>query len=273
VAGNGLIAAYSRDVGARLGPDVAMEILDHLTEAFERLVAGGDSPDEAARRAIASLGGSEDLAAGFMAAGVGIPTGFTRLSGRALSAAAILLTTSLVMLTAAHVVEAVQGWGPLAELIGGLGAVINAAGLASLTFGAVGIVRRSRGVSPTTVIAVALIAAATVGGLATWFVFGWGTALALGLGTVAIRAAMSHLPPTRAVTFMVAGTLTIGTVPWLALAWMPGQAVVDSLVVRTAMAFGLVLVTLGVWGMGRWLLRDGSATKRGRRTPRLIGSA
>jgi hypothetical protein len=56
MADHGLIAAYRRDLLARLPAELAEEVSDGLTDAHEEYVRRGMSPDQAAAAAIAEFG-------------------------------------------------------------------------------------------------------------------------------------------------------------------------------------------------------------------------
>ena len=59
MADHSLIAAFRHDLLARLPADVAEEVADGLTDAYEQHLCSGMSPDEAATTALAEFGDSD----------------------------------------------------------------------------------------------------------------------------------------------------------------------------------------------------------------------
>jgi hypothetical protein len=264
VAGDDLIASYARELSDRLGGRagaIAEETLDHLRESVDERVRAGTERLEAEREAIAAFGAPTEVAASYVAAGVGLPTGFTRAAGLAGLAAAGLVAGGLVTIVFANLAERSQPWDALPSTLWSIGIIAIMVGVLLSAVGAAGSLRRQGHGSS---LVLALLGAAAVTALAAWFVWAWITALGLGAWVLAARLRRADVAPRGAVLRIGLGAALAAFVPWMVVvARLAGAPVVQMellqhTVVQLSVAFGLVVWASGVGALGWALFREGA---------------
>jgi len=262
MAGDELIDAYARELSKRLGGragTIAAEALDHLMESVDERVEGGADRAQAVREAIAAFGAPSEVAASYVAAGVGLPTRFTRAAGLAGLMAAALVVGGLCTIVWANIAEWSQPWDALPRTLWSIGILAIVAGVVLSAVGAAGLLRRQGRVSGWSSVAVTLLGAAAVAALALWLVWLWVTALALGGLILAARLRRADLAPRRAVLRAGLGPAAAGAIPWLGLliaSRSTGAPVFDVDLVRVGVALGLVVWASGIGPLGWWLFRE-----------------
>jgi hypothetical protein len=264
VAGDELIASYARELSDRLGgraATIAAEAVDHLRESVDERVRAGTDRREAERDAIAAFGSPSEVAASFVAARVGVATGFTRVAGLAGLVAACLVTGGLVTILFAIIAERTRPWNALPQTLWSIGILAIVTGVLLSAVGAAGLLRRQgRG----SWLAVALLGVAGVAALAAWFVWLWVTALGLAAWIVAARLRRADVAPRRAVTCIGLGAALAAAVPWLMVASRAAGATIiemdllEETIVRAGVGLGLVIWASGVGVLGWALFREGA---------------
>jgi hypothetical protein len=264
VAGEDLIASYARELSNRLGgraATIAAEAVDHLRESVDERVRAGTDRLEAERDAIAAFGAPSEVAASYVAARVGIPTGFTRAAGLAGLVAACLVTGGLVMIMFANIAEWTQPWYALPRTLWSIGILAIVFGVLLSAVGAAGLLRRQgRG----SWLAVALLGVAAITALAAWFVWLWVTALGMGAWIVAARLRRADFAPRGAVIRIGLGAAVATAVPWMVVvSRVAGAPVLDmdilqQAIVQVSVGVGLVIWASGVGVLGWRLFREGA---------------
>jgi hypothetical protein len=264
VAGEDLIASYARELSNRLGgraATIAAEAVDHLRESVDERVRAGQDRLEAERDAIAAFGAPSEVAASYVAAGVGIPSGFTRAAGLAGLVAASLVITGLVVIVFANIAEWSRPWYGLPRTLWSIGTLAIVVGVLLSAVGAAGLLRRQGSGSW---LAVALLGVAAVTALAAWFVWLWVTALAMGAWILAARLRRADFAPRRAVIRIGLGAMLAAVVPWMmVVSHVVGASVLDldmlqQAIVQASVAVGLVIWASGVGALGWRLFREGA---------------
>jgi hypothetical protein len=264
VAGEDLIASYARELSTCLGgraAAIAAETVDHLLESVDERVRTGVDRAEAERDAIAAFGAPSEVAASYVAAGVGIPTGFTRAAGFAGLVAAGLVTGGLVVILFANIAEWSQPWDGLPRTLWSIGILAVVSGVLLSAVGAAGLLRR-QGLGSW--LAVVLLGVAGVTAVAAWFVWLWLTALAMGAWIVTARSRRADFAPRRAVLRIGFGALLAAAVPWMVMvSRMAGASILDTdllqeVLVQVSIALGLVIWASGVGVLGWRLFREGA---------------
>lgn len=264
MAGDALIAAYAADLSRRLGgrtPAVAAEVRDHLSESVAGRIAAGAAPDDAVHEAIAAFGDPEEVARSFQDQGVLLPDPTSGRAGRWLLLAATLFAAAVVAFTAAQVVEWRRGWYSTPQTLGSIGCLCLASSLGAWAMGMPGLARRIGAPTGATIAACVLLVVGAVIALPAWFLWGWTTALALGVGWILPRMRRIRLGPrwaAWAVTLGGAGAMTSAWLP-LGLGW-PGSHVLSSGTVRLGVAVGMSVMAAGVGRVGSWMIREAAPT-------------
>jgi hypothetical protein len=260
MAGDHLIESYARDLARHLGGRdgaIPAETLDHLLESVAERVAGGTDHAQAVREAIGAFGTPTEVAAGYVAAGIGLSTRFTRAAGLAALMSAGLVAGALATISWATIAERSQPWDALPRTLWSVGIVGLVAGVVLAAVGAAGLLRRQGRVAGWPLVAVTFLGIAAITTLAAWLVWVWVTALAVGAGILAARLRRAAVAPRRAVLMAGVGPVVAAVIPWgLTLSRSMGTAVLDVTMVRMGVAVGLVIWASGVASLGWWLFRE-----------------